>query len=94
MSRSREQRNLRKLETGLRRIASQPCLLCGGPPAAFGVWTPEPAVQDQLGRPDGKARLALYSLCAECLKIPDPRTRIEDKILAGVERIKHASDRN
>ena len=60
------------------------CILCGGPPVAFGFWEPDPATRRLLalsGR--GRATLA-YCLCAECAWLPDPSTRIEDAILADV----------
>lgn len=76
-------------EAQLRRIARdgqhQPCILCGGPPMALGIWTPTAVCNRRLGAPSGKQRVAAYTVC-ERHAAPEHAAAIEAAILADARR--------
>jgi len=56
------------------------CLICGGPPAIIGIFTPrEP---EKYGAPCGKARLVRYCLCDHCHGRPETPEKAEKIIRA------------
>lgn len=58
------------------------CLICGGPPALIGIFTPEHP--EGWGAPTGKSRFFRYCVCEKCHPKPDTTQRVEKIIRAEI----------
>jgi hypothetical protein len=85
---------LRHCPARLALLDHRGCELCGARPVAIrGAWTPGESLQRRLLTPEGKTRTMIYALCKRCSRGPRAavQQRIEDRILAGFDRLGAAS---
>jgi len=65
----------------------QPCVLCGNPPDEVGMmYVTDEKLKKALNVPEGKTRMIPYMVCKECFMIDDLPTKVEEAIVASVQK--------
>ena len=74
----------------VKQAENMPCFFCNKEPVVAGVFYPTDEVSKKMGAPDGKHRIIVYSLCKDCVNIPDVQKKIEEIVINQNQNMKIA----